>query len=147
MSELEESKVGVLLIAHGSRNPQANDDLFSLVERFRTRGFPISEASFLELAKPDILDGGKKCVEKGAALVIMLPYFLSAGIHVVEDLIESKMQLEAFYPSIDFYLAKPLGPHPLLETILEQRLREEMLNHLSLMVSDKSKMVSSSRIV
>ena len=147
MRRFDETKIGVLLIAHGSRNPRANGDLFELVERFRGRGFPISEGSFLELAKPDVLEGGKNCVAHGAKVVILLPYFLSAGIHVVEDLIELKGQLKELYPSVDFHLAKPLGPHPLLETLLEFRLNELLDNQLLLTDSDKSKIVSSSSTV
>ncbi len=53
----------LLLIAHGSRNREANDDLLHVVAALRTRGsYAIVEASFLEIAEPDILTGGQKCV-------------------------------------------------------------------------------------
>lgn len=143
--DLSESRpLGILLIAHGSRNLQANSDLFQLAERFRGRGHPITEGCFLELAKPDVLDGGKRCVDQGAMRVILLPYFLSAGIHVVEDLKRLRYELAEAFPLVEFRLAKPLGPHSLLEKLLDVRLQEALTYQESPIDSDKSKIVSSS---
>ena len=50
------------------------------------RGHEVVVASFLELAEPGILDGGRACVAAGARRVVLLPYFLSAGVHVRRDL-------------------------------------------------------------
>jgi len=56
-------KTALLLIAHGSRQHEANLDLHDLVEQLRARrAYAIVEASFLELAEPNILEGGKNCV-------------------------------------------------------------------------------------
>ena len=84
----------LLLIAHGSRQTQANDDLHALVKELRRAGpYALVEASFLELAEPSILEGGKNCVAQGARSVILLPYFLSAGVHVRRDLTEARRVL------------------------------------------------------
>src|SRR5262249_16303823 len=46
-------KTALVLIAHGSRQDEANADLYYVVEELRRRGtYPIVEASFLELAEP-----------------------------------------------------------------------------------------------
>ena len=53
----------VLLIAHGSRQQSANDDLHELAGRLTVQGIcSIVEACFLELSEPDIPTGGHKCV-------------------------------------------------------------------------------------
>src|SRR5205823_10226363 len=45
----------VLLIAHGSRQPEANDDLHHLAEQLRRqRRYPIVVPPYLELADPDL---------------------------------------------------------------------------------------------
>ena len=137
--------IAVLLIAHGSRNPRANNDLFSLVARFRMRGFPITEGCFLELAKPDVLEGGRLCVEQGANIVVLLPYFLSAGVHVVDDLKGLRNDLSSSYSSVQFLLASPLGPHPILENLLDIRLHEALGDQVSPIDADKSKIESSLR--
>ena len=84
----------VLLIAHGSRHEPANDDLHALAARFAAAGrYPIVEACFLELAEPDIAAGGGRCVARGAARVLMIPYFLSAGVHLLRDLTAARDEL------------------------------------------------------
>jgi sirohydrochlorin ferrochelatase len=111
----------LLLIAHGSRQSEANADLETIAAELRKRhGGPVV-TSFLELAQPDIESAARQCVEQGAAHVILLPYFLSAGVHVQRDLEAHRQRLGEKYPHVDFSLAAPLGPHPLLVDILLQR--------------------------
>jgi len=114
----------LLLIAHGSRQEEANADLLFAAAGVRARGWPIVEASFLELVEPDIAEGGARCVEHGATRVILVPYFLSAGVHVRRDLVEARAKLAGRFPSVDFRLAEPLGQHPLLLEVVADRVRE-----------------------
>jgi len=115
----------ILLIAHGSRRAEANADLVRLAELLaRDPEFDIIEPSYLELATPDIPTGGRRCIERGATIVRMLPYFLSAGAHVVEDLEAHRATLAAEFPHARFELCPHLGLHPLMVEIVRQRLRE-----------------------
>lgn len=115
----------LLLIAHGSRRAEANADLEHVAESLRRRGlYPIVQPSFLELAEPDIAAGGALCVERGAKVVILLPYFLSPGKHVVEDLTAACDRLATRFPAVRFVVAEPLGRHPLVLDIVEQRARD-----------------------
>ena len=118
-------KTALLLIAHGSRQAEANADLHALTEQIRALGqYAIVEASFLELAAPAIDVAGRRCVEKGAQRVILLPYFLSAGIHVQRDLQAHCESLAAEFADVTFVLAEPLGRHPLLCEVVLQRAKE-----------------------
>lgn len=116
------SQLGVILIAHGSRVPEANAELFEVADRLSRGGFACVAAAFLELAEPDILSAGVACVASGARRIIMAPYFLSAGRHVSQDLEASRLALTERHPGVEFLLAPPLGPDPLLETLLMQRI-------------------------
>jgi sirohydrochlorin ferrochelatase len=118
-------RTALLLIAHGSRRPDANADLDHLVGQLRDRGrFPIVEASFLELAEPTVAEGAARCVEQGAGRLVMVPYFLSAGVHVQRDLAALREELSRRYPGVDVRLAEPLGRHPLLVEVVSQRADE-----------------------
>jgi sirohydrochlorin ferrochelatase len=115
----------LLLIAHGSRNVEANEDLHHVVGALRARHlYPIVEASFLELTQPDILAAGFKCVELGAARVILLPYFLSPGVHVRQDLEEFRALLAQKHRQVEFILAEPLGRDETLIDLLVLRARQ-----------------------
>ena len=96
-----------------------------MAARLRERGrYPIVQVSYLELADPGIEAGGALCVSAGAREVILLPYFLSPGKHVVEDLAAARDRLAEFFPGVRFVLADPLGRHPLLLDVIEQRAKE-----------------------
>ena len=70
----------LLLIAHGSRRPEANADLEFVAAALRARGrYPVVRVAYLELAEPDIATAGAACAEDGATGVILVPYFLSPG--------------------------------------------------------------------
>jgi sirohydrochlorin ferrochelatase len=117
-------KTALLLIAHGSRQEEANADLRHVADELRQRGHPIVEASFLELAEPGIEEGGCRCVAQGAGLVVLVPYFLSAGVHVRRDLSAARARLAERFPAVEFRLAEPLGRHPLLLDVVAERVRE-----------------------
>ncbi len=118
-----DESIAVLLMAHGSRRQSANNDLVELARMLRDRGtYPIVEIGYLELAEPTIPDGGRRCAQAGATRVKMLPYFLSAGTHVVSDLREFREGLEAEFPGVTFELCPHLGLHPLMLDIVQDRL-------------------------
>ncbi len=115
----------LLLIAHGSRRPEANADLEHVAAQMRQRGgFDYIQCSFLELTHPDIHTAGVFCVQEGATEVVMLPYFLSPGVHVRDDLTEAQEKLRHEYPKHTFVLAEPLGRHLALINIGAERAAE-----------------------
>jgi sirohydrochlorin ferrochelatase len=116
----------ILLIAHGSRHAEANADLHHVAAELRARGSSIVVASFLELASPDIAEGGRQCVQAGADQVVLVPYFLSAGLHVRRDLTCAQQDLAKEHPGVAFVLAEPLGRHPLLVEVVSQRAQEAL---------------------
>lgn len=120
-----ESTTAVLLIAHGSRRAEANAELVDVAKRLLDRGeYAIVEPSYLEIAEPTIPQGAARCVERGATTVLMMPYFLSAGSHVVDDLERHRGELAAAHPEVTWRLCLPLGLHPLMTDIVFDRLRE-----------------------
>jgi sirohydrochlorin ferrochelatase len=54
----------------------------------------------------------------------MVPYFLSAGVHIQRDLAEARDQLMEKHPEIEFRLGPPLGPHEFLDRLVQERVRE-----------------------
>lgn len=118
-------QTAVLLIAHGSRRAAANEDLVQLAQLVAERGrYLIVEVSYLEITEPTIAAGGRSCVERGARRVLMLPYFLSAGVHVVNDLESQRTALAAGFPQTEFVMCPHLGLHPLMAEIVLERLGE-----------------------
>jgi len=115
----------ILLIAHGSRRPEANADLARLADMLRPRlsGQDV-EIAYLELARPSIPEGLQRCYSQGAREIRMLPWFLSAGSHVTDDLTQFQQEFAASHPDASVSLHPPLGLHPLMVDILVARLNE-----------------------
>ena len=78
----------LLIVAHGSRKKVSNIEIHQLANNIsmKLKSFPIVEACFLEIAEPSITQGIEICVQKGASEVLIMPYFLAAGRHVIEDI-------------------------------------------------------------
>src|SRR5262245_9427100 len=117
----------LLLIAHGSRRPEANADLEHLAAVLRSRGeFVHVQASYLELCEPCVAAGGDWCYASGAGLVWRLPYWPTAGRQLVEDLTAARDELAKRHPAVTFALAEPLGRQPLMAEVSSQRAREAL---------------------
>ncbi len=111
----------LLLIAHGSRRKQSNDEVVVLAEKLKkncAEQYEIIHAGFLELAQPMIPDGIKKCVEEGATSIVVLPYFLNSGRHVVEDIPNIVSETKLDYSNIDIKIAPHLGASDLMMALL-----------------------------
>ncbi len=111
----------LLLIAHGSRRQQSNAEVLELAERLKencSQQYPIIHAGFLEIATPQIPDVIKKCSEQGATEILILPYFLNSGRHVVDDIPNIVKDSKQYYPGIDIKVAAHLGNSPLILDLL-----------------------------
>ena len=79
----------LLVIAHGSRRDESNLEIESLTNKiasFNTKEFDVVMPAFLEFAEPSIVEAIQKCSDIGAKKVTVLPYFLSAGVHITRDI-------------------------------------------------------------
>ncbi|MCA9087935.1 MAG: CbiX/SirB N-terminal domain-containing protein [Planctomycetaceae bacterium] len=116
----------LLLIAHGSRRAEANADLVTLAEMVRARQpADVVEIAYLELASPSIPEGAEQCVaHPDITEVRLVPYFLSPGRHVAEDLEEYRQQFTTRWPHIQFHVCAPLGLHPHVVDALLERANE-----------------------
>ena len=111
----------LLLVAHGSRRKQSNDEVVILADKLKnncSEYYGIIHAGFLELAEALIPDGIQKCVDDGATSIIVLPYFLNSGRHVTEDIPNIVNDTKSHYPNIEIKIAPHLGASPLMMDLL-----------------------------
>ncbi|GAA5216771.1 sirohydrochlorin chelatase [Corallincola platygyrae] len=104
------SKNALLLVAHGSRRQASNDEVSALANLLSSQGvYAFCESAFLELAKPSIGEGFEALVAQGATHIDVVPYFLAAGRHVVEDIPEEVAECQKAHPHIQVRLAPHLA--------------------------------------
>ena len=114
----------LLLIAHGSRNASANDEIRALTARLRDAGgrFDLVECAFLEMTEPNIVQSGDKLVADGAKEIIVLPYFLAAGRHVAQDIPAEVARIATQHPKIKITTASHLGASPEMSQLIHAHL-------------------------
>jgi sirohydrochlorin ferrochelatase len=102
----------LILVAHGSRRRTSNEEVRRLTgtlgEKAGSR-FDLVSCAFLELAEPSIPEGIEQAVQQGASEIVILPYFLSAGRHVAEDIPAAVATKQQEYPQVTIHVAPYLG--------------------------------------
>ena len=107
----------LLLVAHGSRRQQSNDEVDKIAETLKahcSEEYQIIYSSFLELAEILIPDGIKKCVDDGASSIVVLPYFLNSGRHVIKDVPGIVHAEKEKYHEVEFRISQHLGASELM---------------------------------
>ena len=121
----DEVKRGVLIVGHGSRRAEANQDVRNASRLIGERGgFPLVEAAFLEIEHPNISEGFKRLVQRGAQTVIVHPYFLSPGRHTRGDLPREVEAVARSFPGVSYQITEPLSAHPLVIEASVERVLE-----------------------
>ena len=116
---------GILIVGHGSRRAEANDDVRGVTRRIGERGgFTLIEAAFLEIEHPTIAEGFARLVERGAREIVVHPYFLSPGRHTRGDLPREVEHAAARYPQIAYRITEPLSAHSLVVDAAIERILE-----------------------
>ena len=102
--------IGLLLFAHGARDPRWAQPFQAVAEHVRTArpGMPVCLA-FLEFMTPSLADAGAELVAAGCHRVEVVPLFLGAGGHVRKDLPLLLDALREAHPGVQFGLNPAVG--------------------------------------
>lgn len=115
----------LLLVDHGSRRAAANEQLEAVAELIRARRPElIVEVAHMELAAPDVGEGIGRCVERGAARIVVHPYFLGPGNHSQEDIPRLAREAAAEHRGVEVQVSAPLGVHAGIADVVLERLDE-----------------------
>lgn len=118
-------KVGLLIIDHGSRKPDANDMLAEVARMVQEMSnFQIVHYAHMELAEPTIQQGFDACVTEGAEEVIVHPYFLSPGRHSTSDIPRMVAEAAKRHPHVCFQVTEPLGLHSKIGELILERIQD-----------------------
>lgn len=114
-------------MAHGSRIAEANDAARQVAAMVQEQtGFEIVEVSFRELHEPNIQMGIDTCVARGAERILLMPYFLFLGAHVLHDLPEEIAEAQKRHPGLIMEMGTHLGAHRKLAEIEAERIGESL---------------------
>ncbi|MGW2842706.1 sirohydrochlorin chelatase [Streptomyces sp. NPDC001493] len=118
----------LLVIAHGSRDPRHAATVHALTARVRSLrpGLRV-ETGFLDFNAPSVprvLERLNSQSSSGTEEVVALPLLLTRAFHAKTDIPSVLREARARLPRLRIRQAGVLGPAPLLQDALEQRLYE-----------------------
>lgn len=115
---------GYIVFAHGSSVESANDAVRSVAASLATKGgLAHVEPAFLECGKPDLLGAARQLIASGVTKAVVVPYFLTLGLHLKRDLPKLVEEVRAEYPTLEVAVTEPLDGHPAMVDALLDRAR------------------------
>lgn len=106
-------KAGLLLFAHGARDPNWSLPFQAVLESVRVRAPEVSVLlSYLEFMSPDLIDAGAALAAQGCTQVDVVPLFLGTGGHVRRDLPLLIETLRTAHPQTTWTVRSSIGEAP-----------------------------------
>jgi len=111
----------LLIVAHGSRRHESNEEVRRLANRIRENAGPAFDSvmcAFLEICSPQIDSAVADLVDEGATEIKVFPYFLSAGTHVVMDVPRLIQEERERHPGVHFEILPHMGALQGISTLI-----------------------------
>jgi len=117
------SRPALLVVGHGTKSAEGCAQFAELVDRTQLRA-PYADVAggFLELAPPPIQDTVRRLVDAGHRTIDVVPLVLVAAGHSKGDIPAALEREKLRHPGLAFRYGRPLGAHPDLLRVAEQRL-------------------------
>ena len=113
------SSTGIVLFAHGSRDPLWRAPIEAVRERIHSQSPDLAvRCAFLELCAPDLPTTVQDLINQGAATITVVPMFLGTGKHAREDLPQLVQALRAAHPQVVFSVQNAIGEDPRMTALM-----------------------------
>lgn len=115
------AQTGVILFAHGSRDPLWRLPIDAVAQQMTRRWPDLTVAcAFLELTTPDLATTVEALMMQGKTHLRIVPMFLGVGRHAREDLPQLVNDLMQAYPQVHFELVPSIGEHPAMTQLMAE---------------------------
>ena len=120
---LSKKDIDVLLIGHGSKDPNAKTSLQYVVDGLQNSYRNVS-LCWLEIEEPNIKQGMDICAKNNPNVLIIVPYFLHRGAHVKRDIYEDLNPAMEKFGIKNIFITDHLGTDVKLIDLVIERARE-----------------------
>jgi sirohydrochlorin ferrochelatase len=125
MKQSTDSEPAIILFAHGSAVEEANKGVRELARRVQSDGaYSYVRASFLGPGQPELGPAIAEAVAEGFDRIVVIPYFLTLGIHLRRDLPRLVAAEKKKHPGLDIRVGRSLEDHPEMASLVLSRIRE-----------------------
>ncbi|MCA9836008.1 MAG: sirohydrochlorin chelatase [Trueperaceae bacterium] len=112
----------VVLMAHGTPKPEANEALYKIAKRVEANINKPVRLAFMECNEPGIPEAIDSLIQAGHETLVAVPYFLQAGGHVKDDLPRMISEAQHNHPEKAILLADYLGFDSRFVEVIRERL-------------------------
>jgi sirohydrochlorin ferrochelatase len=111
-----------IVFAHGSSVESANDAVRAVSkEAARRGGWKLYETAFLGGGRPSLEEAVVRLASDGATDVVVIPYFLTSGLHLERDLPALIGEIRRTHPNTAIRATAPLDGHSgLIDAVLDR---------------------------
>jgi sirohydrochlorin ferrochelatase len=115
----------IILLGHGSRVPGGGRDMEKIVEILNKK-YELDMIKFCYLSRlgPNFPEALATCVSQGAKKIIVIPYFLNKGLHILLDIPEMLQKEATKYPDVKVIYGKHFGYDDSFADIIYKRIME-----------------------
>lgn len=120
-----DSKFGIVIAGHGSRDPDAVREFEALVKLVQQRAPEhVIHHGYLEFSSPTISEAIEQNIAAGMTQIAVVPGVLLAARHAKNDMPSELLAMASKHPKIDFHFGAPLNLHPQLLHLAQERIIE-----------------------
>ena len=121
----DKRKQAVILLGHGSRVTNAGQNMERVAEKLKASyGFKSVEYCFMSRLGPHLPETLEKLVTAGEKDILVIPYFLHSGLHIILDIPEMLQKEVTKYEGIKVSFGENLGYDDMLVTLVAKRVEE-----------------------
>jgi sirohydrochlorin ferrochelatase len=121
--QIPEKDVDVLIIGHGSKDPNAQMSLNYVVDGLKENYKNVSRC-WLEIEQPDIFEGIKSCEKNNPQVLVIVFYFLHEGAHVKTDINNDLLPALKKSNIKNAYITRHLGTDEKIIDLIVERAKE-----------------------
>ena len=115
---------GYIVFAHGSSVESANEAVRAVARQAANQGgWDYCVAAFLGGGRPTLAEASDELITRGATHLVVLPYFLTSGLHLERDLPALIAEVKQSHPALEIEVTLPLDGHPGLVDALLHRAK------------------------
>jgi sirohydrochlorin cobaltochelatase len=117
----------LLVVGHGTRSDSGVAQFNAFMDRLKGRHdapYRAAAGGFIELSRPPVTEAVASLVAQGHRDLVALPLVLVAAGHGKGDIPAALVREQSRHPGLSYSYGRPLGPHPALFEIIEQRIEQ-----------------------
>ena len=121
MTSKTTESLGIILFAHGSREPQWRAPIEAVAMQINARQPDVLvRCAYLEICEPSLLDAASDLIAAGARQLRVFPLFLGVGKHAREDLPLLIAQVRAAHPDVPIELLPAAGEYAQMTALMAE---------------------------